>query len=109
MIGAAAASCGRTRRAVRWWSPVAMLERLLDRVPARDSLICWTAARESGQSLVVRLISPGHHPGRRGYGSGVAFITEKDMLHGSPLSGWTGRFFHSSNMTFARWTIDDGA
>ena len=27
------------------------------------------------------------------------------MLHGSPLPGWTGRFFHSENMTFARWTI----
>lgn len=31
------------------------------------------------------------------------------MLHGSPLPGWKGRFFHSANMTFARWTIEDGA
>lgn len=27
------------------------------------------------------------------------------MLRGSPLPGWTGRFFHSDTMTFARWTI----
>lgn len=39
----------------------------------------------------------------------MAFISEQDMLLGSPLAGWTGRFFHSSNMTFARWTIDDEA
>ena len=31
------------------------------------------------------------------------------MLSGSPLSGWAGRFFHSENMTFARWTIAEGA
>lgn len=31
------------------------------------------------------------------------------MLQGSPLDGWTGRFFHSSNMTFAYWDIADGA
>ena len=31
------------------------------------------------------------------------------MVTGSPLEGWSGRFFHSENMTFARWTIVDGA
>lgn len=31
------------------------------------------------------------------------------MLTGSPLPGWRGRFFHSANMTFARWTIAEGA
>ena len=35
----------------------------------------------------------------------VAFITEDDMLRGSPLHGWDGRFFHSERMTFARWSI----
>ena len=28
-----------------------------------------------------------------------------DMRHGSPLPGWSGRFFHSENMTFAHWDI----
>lgn len=32
-----------------------------------------------------------------------------DMIDGSPLHGWHGRFFHSSNMTFARWRIDADA
>jgi mannose-6-phosphate isomerase-like protein (cupin superfamily) len=27
------------------------------------------------------------------------------MLHGAPLPGWEGRFFHSENMTFAHWSI----
>jgi len=27
------------------------------------------------------------------------------MIHGSPLPGWAGRFFHSANMTFAHWDI----
>ena len=35
----------------------------------------------------------------------MAFIREEDMLRGSPLPGWSGRFFHSENMTFARWSI----
>jgi mannose-6-phosphate isomerase-like protein (cupin superfamily) len=39
----------------------------------------------------------------------MAFISEEDMLQGSPLAGWSGRFFHSANMTFARWTIAEGA
>jgi quercetin dioxygenase-like cupin family protein len=36
----------------------------------------------------------------------TAFVHEADMLKGSPPAGWSGRFFHSGNMTFARWTID---
>jgi mannose-6-phosphate isomerase-like protein (cupin superfamily) len=39
----------------------------------------------------------------------MAFVPTEDMLHGSPLDGWTGRFFHSKHMTFARWTIADDA
>lgn len=39
----------------------------------------------------------------------VTFIPAQDMITGSPLTGWTGRFFHSENMTFARWTIAEGA
>jgi len=39
----------------------------------------------------------------------VAAIRPDDMLHGAPLPGWTGRFFHSSNMTFAHWDIDADA
>ena len=39
----------------------------------------------------------------------MTFVPEQEMLAGSPLPGWTGRFFHSENMTFARWTIADGA
>lgn len=27
------------------------------------------------------------------------------MLTGAPLPGWSGRFFHSANMTFAYWDI----
>jgi mannose-6-phosphate isomerase-like protein (cupin superfamily) len=37
------------------------------------------------------------------------FIAKHDMLAGSPLPGWSGRFFHSENMTFAHWTITAGA
>ncbi len=32
-------------------------------------------------------------------------IDPTEMLHGAPLPGWEGRFFHSDNMTFARWSI----
>jgi mannose-6-phosphate isomerase-like protein (cupin superfamily) len=31
------------------------------------------------------------------------------MLHGEPLPGWIGRFFHSENMTFAHYDISAGA
>jgi mannose-6-phosphate isomerase-like protein (cupin superfamily) len=39
----------------------------------------------------------------------VTFLEPSDMLQGSPLPGWEGRFFHSANMTFAHWDIADGA
>lgn len=49
-------------------------------------------------------------PRRRAtYRDEMALISENDMLHGSPLPGWRGRFFHSTNMTFARWTISTDA
>jgi unsaturated pyranuronate lyase len=35
----------------------------------------------------------------------VPFIEAADMLSGAPLHGWSGRFFHSENMTFAHWDI----
>jgi len=31
------------------------------------------------------------------------------MLSSSPLPGWSGRFFHSENMTFGHWDIAEGA
>ena len=37
------------------------------------------------------------------------FISKQDMVTGSPLPGWSGRFFHSQNMTFGHWTVTDGA
>jgi mannose-6-phosphate isomerase-like protein (cupin superfamily) len=39
----------------------------------------------------------------------VPFIEPADMIHGAPLPGWEGRFFHSANMTFAQWTIEADA
>lgn len=35
----------------------------------------------------------------------MPFIDTGEMLHGEPSHGWSGRFFHSENMTFAHWTI----
>ena len=35
----------------------------------------------------------------------MPFIDADEMLHGAPLHGWSGRFFHSENMTFALWDI----
>ena len=35
----------------------------------------------------------------------MAFLTAAEMGLGKPLHGWTGRFFHSQNMTFALWEI----
>lgn len=31
------------------------------------------------------------------------------MLQGMPLHGWSGRFFHAQNMTFALWDIEADA
>jgi mannose-6-phosphate isomerase-like protein (cupin superfamily) len=39
----------------------------------------------------------------------VPFLDAGDMLHGAPLPGWRGSFFHSANMTFALWDIAEGA
>ena len=39
----------------------------------------------------------------------MTFIDPADMIHGAPLPGWSGRFFHSQNMTFAHWDIGVGA
>ena len=39
----------------------------------------------------------------------MPFVRPDDMLCGSPLPGWSGRFFHSENMTFAHWDIDQNA
>jgi mannose-6-phosphate isomerase-like protein (cupin superfamily) len=35
----------------------------------------------------------------------VPFVDPADMVQGAPLPGWSGRFFHSENMTFAHWDI----
>lgn len=35
----------------------------------------------------------------------MPFVDPAEMIHGSPLTGWTGRFFHSENMTFAHLDI----
>lgn len=39
----------------------------------------------------------------------MPFVDLGGMLRGSPLPGWSGRFFHSENMTFAHWDISAGA
>jgi mannose-6-phosphate isomerase-like protein (cupin superfamily) len=39
----------------------------------------------------------------------MPFVSPADMLRGSPLRGWSGRFSHSQNMTFAHWDIDQDA
>ena len=39
----------------------------------------------------------------------MAVVPASDMLRGSPLPGWSGRFFHSATMTFAHWEIAAGA
>jgi mannose-6-phosphate isomerase-like protein (cupin superfamily) len=35
----------------------------------------------------------------------MPYIDRSDMIEGSPLPGWSGRFFSSDNMTFAHWDI----
>ena len=35
----------------------------------------------------------------------MPFIARTSMVEGSPLPGWSGRFFHSEHMTFAYWDI----
>jgi mannose-6-phosphate isomerase-like protein (cupin superfamily) len=35
----------------------------------------------------------------------VPFVRPSDMLAADPLPGWSGRFLHSANMTFAHYDI----
>ena len=35
----------------------------------------------------------------------MPFLRPSDMLAGRPLPGWSGRFLHSDNMTFAHYDI----
>ncbi len=35
----------------------------------------------------------------------MPFLDPAGMLKGEPLRGWSGRFFHSENMTFGHWDI----
>jgi mannose-6-phosphate isomerase-like protein (cupin superfamily) len=39
----------------------------------------------------------------------MSFLEPADMMSGAPLPGWSGRFFHAENMTFAIYDIADGA
>ena len=39
----------------------------------------------------------------------MPFVRPSDMLAGKPLPGWSGRFVHSANMTFAQYDIAAGA
>jgi hypothetical protein len=39
----------------------------------------------------------------------VSFIEPSEMLPSSPLPGWSGRHFHSENMTIGHWEIAEGA
>jgi mannose-6-phosphate isomerase-like protein (cupin superfamily) len=39
----------------------------------------------------------------------MPFILASDMVKGTPLPGWSGRFFHAENMTLAHWDIAPGA
>jgi hypothetical protein len=39
----------------------------------------------------------------------MPFIDPEAMIEVAPLAGWSGRFFHSANMTFGQWEIATGA
>jgi unsaturated pyranuronate lyase len=39
----------------------------------------------------------------------MPFIDTRDLKARQPLPGWEGRFLHSDHMTFAYYTIADGA
>ncbi len=39
----------------------------------------------------------------------MTFLVPADMITGTPLPGWSGRFFHAQNMTFAHYDIAAGA
>ena len=39
----------------------------------------------------------------------MPFIRLNDLEQIEPVSGYTGHFVHSENMTFAHWTVDEGS
>lgn len=39
----------------------------------------------------------------------MPFVRPADMVSATPLPGWSGRFLHSANMTFAHYDIAPGA
>ena len=39
----------------------------------------------------------------------MPFVRPSEMRSGEPLVGWSGRFLHSANMTFAHYDIAAGA
>jgi mannose-6-phosphate isomerase-like protein (cupin superfamily) len=39
----------------------------------------------------------------------MPFIRPPDMISATPLPGWSGRFLHSANMTFAHYDLAPGA
>jgi mannose-6-phosphate isomerase-like protein (cupin superfamily) len=39
----------------------------------------------------------------------TSFILAGEMVKGSPLPGWSGRFFHSEHLTVAHWDIAQDA
>jgi mannose-6-phosphate isomerase-like protein (cupin superfamily) len=39
----------------------------------------------------------------------MPFLEPQDMIHGEPLPGWVGRFFHAEQMTFAHYEIAAGS
>ena len=38
----------------------------------------------------------------------MPFIRPPDMISATPLPGWSGRFLHSANMTFAHYDLAPG-
>jgi mannose-6-phosphate isomerase-like protein (cupin superfamily) len=45
----------------------------------------------------------------RGYAGGMSFVDSRDLRPVQPLAGWSGRFFHSDNMTFVYYDVDADA
>jgi len=50
-----------------------------------------------------------NHDGMSHTSEPQGLVRAADMIKGSPLHGWHGSFFHSANMTFARWSINTDA
>jgi mannose-6-phosphate isomerase-like protein (cupin superfamily) len=60
----------------------------------------------SGDLILREAAEPALTPRCRGrYGRAVPIVRPDDMLHGEPLPGWRGRFFHSAAMTFSCYDI----